>query len=169
MDGMMEIRFSADTFPELVKKTAAFVEKERWALDKTVSGAAQEVATNQQPMQMHATPTVPAAPISTFSQAPVAPANAAPFPTQQPLYQQPPTYQPPVQAPVQTAPAQVPSAAPGYQLEDLMRAGSALTDAGKGQAVQGLLAQFGVQAAVQLPPEQYGNFAAALRSLGAQL
>lgn len=74
----------------------------------------------------------------------------------------------PPAAPV-APPQSLPGAAPTYSLEDLMRAASSVIDAGKRPALEAALAQYGVQAMTQLPPEQYGNFAAALRSLGAQL
>lgn len=65
---------------------------------------------------------------------------------------------------------QVPtSPAPGYTLEQLSRAGAALiaADPGKREQLIALLHQFGVEATTQLPPEQYGAFATALRGMGA--
>ena len=44
-----------------------------------------------------------------------------------------------------------------------------MRDPAKGQQAQALLAQFGVQAVTQLPKERYGEFATALRGLGANL
>jgi len=79
----------------------------------------------------------------------------------------PPLLQPPV-APPTTAPT-LPTNAPTYTLDDLMRAGSSLADAGQREAVVNLIAQFGAPALAQIPPERYGEFAAALRGLGAQL
>lgn len=66
--------------------------------------------------------------------------------------------------------SQVPtSSAPGYTLEQLSRAGAALiaADPGKREQLIALLHQFGVEATTQLPPEQYGAFATALRGMGA--
>ena len=68
--------------------------------------------------------------------------------------------------PVNPAPV---ATAPAYAMEDLARAASQLMDAGKQQDLLGLLAQFGVQALTQLPKERYGEFATALRQMGAKL
>ena len=85
---------------------------------------------------------------------PVAPT----VPTQQALVQAP---QPP-QAPVQT---QIPT----YTQQDLALAATQLMDSGKQADVLNLIASFGVQALTQLPQEQFGNFATALRTLGAKI
>lgn len=114
---------------------------------------------NPTPAPQPAAPAVPvaAAPIAqTFPKAanlaaPVAPAT---------------TYAAPTATPVNSAPV---GAAPSYAMEDLARAASQLMDAGKQQDLLGLLAQFGVQALTQLPKEQYGTFATALRQMGAKL
>lgn len=114
---------------------------------------------NPTPAPQPAAPAVPvaAAPIAqTFPNAanlaaPVAPAT---------------TYAAPTATPVNSAPV---GAAPSYAMEDLARAASQLMDAGKQQDLLGLLAQFGVQALTQLPKERYGEFATALRQMGAKL
>ena len=87
----------------------------------------------------------------------------------------PTTAQP--QAPAPPAPAEAahaqqqaaPTAAPRYTLEQLTHAATPLIDAGKQTELQQLLGQYGVQALTQLPQEQYGAFATALRGLGAKL
>ena len=66
------------------------------------------------------------------------------------------------------APA-VPVTAPTYTLDQISRAGAALVDAGKMDALLGLLAKFGVAAVTQLQPDQFGVFATELRALGAQI
>lgn len=63
----------------------------------------------------------------------------------------------------------VPTAAPQYTLEQITKAGADLVQAGRLDQLQALLAQYGVQAVTQIPPEQYGAFATALRGLGAAL
>ena len=68
--------------------------------------------------------------------------------------------------------AAVPLAATlGYTLDQLARAGAEIASQGpdKLAAANALLAQFGVQALTQLPKEQYGAFATALRGLGAKI
>ena len=116
-----------------------------------------------------------AAPASAPASAPAAVAPApAPAPVLTPASQ-------PAAAPI-AAPAPVPApqpmaapvplaAAPAYTIEQLAHAGADLymRDPAKGQQAQALLAQFGVQAVTQLPKERYGEFATALRGLGANL
>ena len=71
-----------------------------------------------------------------------------------------------VNAPVASA---VPTGAPTYTLDMIARAGAALVDAGKMDALCGLLAKYGVEALTALDPVQYGNFANDWRALGAQI
>ena len=89
----------------------------------------------------------------------VAPATPQPVQTQQMAPVTPPPVQ---QAPVQTA-------APSYTADDLARAAMTLMDSGRQGDLINLLAQFGTEALTQLPPEQYGAFATALRGLGAPI
>lgn len=100
-----------------------------------------------------AMPTAPAAPAA----APIAPANA------QQLVQQP------VAQAASAVPAPVPTTTPTYTLEQLAVAATQLVDAGRRNELITLLGQFGVQALTALPKEQYGNFATALRQMGAQI
>lgn len=74
-------------------------------------------------------------------------------------------------APVANVPvaSAVPTGAPTYTLEMIARAGTALVDAGKMDALCGLLAKYGVESLTALDPAQYGNFANDLRALGAQI
>lgn len=74
---------------------------------------------------------------------------------------------PPVSVP--TAPI-APTAPPcTYTIEQIQTACAPLMDAGKQQELIGLLSQFGVQSLPQLPKEQYGAFATALRGMGAKI
>ena len=83
----------------------------------------------------------------------------------------------PQQAPVtvissavpQQASAAVPTATATYTIDQLAYAASPLIDAGKLPEVQALLGQFGVNILTELPAEQYGAFATALRGLGAKI
>lgn len=114
------------------------------------------------------------APPTNFTQAPQAVVPTAPSPQVQPYSPpnaatpaaNPAPVQPPIQQSVQTAPT---AEAPTYDLNALACAASPLMAQGKQQALQSLLAGFGVQALTQLPPERYGEFATALRGLGAQI
>ena len=72
--------------------------------------------------------------------------------------------------PVQQAPAAaVPTSATTYSMDDLARAGMALMNSGHQAELQQLLVKFGVNSLPELPVEQYGAFATALRGLGAQI
>lgn len=102
-------------------------------------------------------------------------AKAAPAPTPDPAPapSAPPVTTAPTPVPVTvSAPPPVttaPTAAPQYTLEQLTKAGADLAQAGKMGQLLALLTQYGVQAVTQIPPEQYGAFATALRGLGAAL
>lgn len=70
----------------------------------------------------------------------------------------------------EAVPQSVPVAAPAlYSLDDLARAGMSLMDQGRQADLQQLLHQFGVSALPQIPKEQYGAFATALREMGAPI
>jgi hypothetical protein len=82
----------------------------------------------------------------------------------------------PVAPPVTAAPitppaATVPTAPQTYSMEQLGVAATQLmeTPGHSQQELISLLAQFGVQALTQLPKEQYGAFATALRQMGARI
>ena len=111
------------------------------------------------------------APIPAPTPAPQAPpaANVAPqtAPVTPPPQPQPQGNVVPMTAP----PVQAPTAGPSYTAADIARAGAALIQANPGiqPQLQALLQQFGVQAAMDLKPEQLGTFANALRGMGAKL
>lgn len=73
---------------------------------------------------------------------------------------------------VTVAPIQqpAPTAAPApYTLEQLSLAAAPLLDAGKTEELSAIMQSFGVVSLQQLPAERYGEFATAIRSLGAQI
>ena len=104
-------------------------------------------------------PVQQAAPAMTQPVQQMAPVTPQPVQTQQMAPVTPPPVQ---QAPVQTA-------APSYTADDLARAAMTLMDSGRQGDLINLLAQFGTEALTQLPQEQYGAFATALRGLGAPI
>lgn len=65
--------------------------------------------------------------------------------------------------------AAVPTSGKTYTLDELASAAMLLMDRGMQVQLQELLAGYGVEALPMLPPEQYGNFATALRGMGAQI
>lgn len=81
----------------------------------------------------------------------------------------------PVSAPAATAPASgaatpaPTAAAPAYDFNTLANAASPLMLAGRGPELTALLSTFGVRAMTELPPDRYGEFATALRGMGAKL
>ena len=88
----------------------------------------------------------------------------APIQQQAPVQQQSPVQQ---QAPIQQT--AVPTANPGYTIEQLAVAGTQLVDAGKREELLQLLSLFGVKALMELSKEQYGAFATELRGKGAKI
>lgn len=77
---------------------------------------------------------------------------------------------PPVQVMTQSVPVtQVQTSTPSYTLDDISRAATTLMDAGRQGELIGLLKQFGIATLPDLPKEQYGAFATALRGMGAQI
>lgn len=58
---------------------------------------------------------------------------------------------------------------PKYTVDQIMAAGAMLMDAGKVNELMNLLHSFGVQAVMDLKPEQLGAFVTALRELGAKI
>ena len=105
-----------------------------------------------------------------------APAVQAPAPAQQPATTTPPPAMPTAPAPVAPNSPAVPPAAgmplappPQYTVDQIMQAGATLMDAGKVQELMNLLHSFGVNAVMDLKPEQLGAFATEMRKLGAQI
>ena len=98
----------------------------------------------------------------------VQPQQAAPAPQ---VTAAPPQAQtPPVLVLTQPAPVtQVQTSTPSYTLDDISRAATTLRDAGRQGELIGLLKQFGIATLPDLPKEQYGAFATALRGMGAQI
>lgn len=78
-------------------------------------------------------------------------------------------------APVSNAPVSYPAPniplaqPPQYTVDQIMAAGATLMDDGKVNELMGLLHSFGVQAVMDLKPEQLGAFATAMRELGAKI
>lgn len=102
-------------------------------------------------------------------------APAAPMAGQMPVY--PSNQYAPVQSPAQMPQLSQPvpqsgvplAQPPQYTIEQVMKAGGALMDAGRVDDLSNLLRSFGVVAVSDLKPEQLGAFATALRGLGAKI
>ncbi len=99
--------------------------------------------------------------------APTQPVTPAPTQPVTPAPTQPVTPAPtPTPAPVSAVPL---ASAPQYTVDQIMNAGAALMDAGKIEDLMNLLHSFGVQAVMELKPEQLGAFATEMRKLGAAI
>ena len=72
-------------------------------------------------------------------------------------------------APVQAPVTAVPTTERTYTLDELANAAMTLMDKGMQTQLQELLAGYGVEALPALPKDQYGNFATALRGMGANI
>ena len=72
-------------------------------------------------------------------------------------------------APTTAAPTAPAAPDESYTLEALVKAGTALVDAGKMPQLLALLGKYGVPAVTQVPKEAYSAFGAELKALGAQL
>lgn len=80
-----------------------------------------------------------------------------------------PVQQPAPVSPVQTPVTAVPTTERTYTLDELANAAMTLMDKGMQTQLQELLAGYGVEALPALPKDQYGNFATALRGMGANI
>ena len=99
------------------------------------------------------------------------PVSAEPVTLQMPVQTVPmaapaPVANAPVSYPVPSVPLAPP---PQYTVDQIMAAGATLMDAGKVNELMNLLHSFGVQAVMDLKPEQLGAFATAMRELGAKI
>lgn len=98
------------------------------------------------PAQTQSIPVTPVAPVT-----PITPVQSAPV------------------TPAQQAMSPVPTTERTYSLDELANAAMTLMDKGMQNQLQELLASYGVEALPALPREMYGNFATALRGMGANI
>ena len=134
-----------------------------FALAKTAGNCKEET-------QVDATKVTPVvqqtvAPAETAAQTTTTVPSTPPVQNVQPV----PTTQTAQTAPVAPAVIPVPTAtaAPTYSMEQLAVAATGLIDAGKMQDVQNTLASLGAQTLMDLPQEKYGEFASAIKAIGA--
>lgn len=140
---MFEVRITIEA-PELagaINNLAAAMGGAKLGPQQTATPAGQQPMTNPK----------------TNAPAPVPP---APLPSPGPAAQAMPSY------PAPNVPLAQP---PKYTVDQIMAAGASLMDAGKVNELMNLLHSFGVQAVMDLKPEQLGAFATGLRELGAKI
>lgn len=154
---MLEIKVTVNC-PELAELADAI--RGRCAAPGAPAAPAAPTALTPPPAA-HVVPVVPVVPVTPAS-APV----TTPAPVSAPTM---PVPTDPVSAPAAPVATPAPTAAPSYTSEQLAKVGADLVQAGKMPQLLALLAQYGVQAVTQLPPEQYGPFALALRGLGGNI
>lgn len=126
--------------------------------------SAQIAQATQQPVSVMTGQAVPVQQSIMSPAAPVSVQSGAPQPS---VIPQPGQVSQPI-APAQQQ-AAIPTASHNYTLDELASAAMLLMDRGMQAQLQELLAGYGVEALPMLPPEQYGNFATALRGMGAQI
>lgn len=138
-----------------------------FALAKTAGNCKEETqvdATKETPVvQQAVAPTETAAPTTTTVPSTPPVQNVQPVPTTQTAQAAPVAQNTaPAASPVPTA-----TATPTYTMEQLAVAATGLIDAGKMQDVQNTLAYLGAQTLMDLPQEKYGEFASAIKAIGA--
>lgn len=144
---MFEVRITIEA-PQLagaINNLAAAMDGAKLVPQQTATPAGQQPMTNPQ--------TNAPAPTS-------APVPPTPLPSPGPAAQAMPSY------PAPNVPLAQP---PKYMVDQIMAAGASLMDAGKVNELMNLLHSFGVQAVMDLKPEQLGAFATGLRELGAKI
>lgn len=115
------------------------------------------------------TPTAQIAPVTPITPVPSALVTPVAQPAPATPVQTTPAAQTVPVTPVQPATSPVPTTERTYSLDELANAAMTLMDKGMQNQLQELLASYGVEALPALPREMYGNFATALRGMGANI
>lgn len=151
----------ANIITETVKRVAEI--QQPGEVNQTTSGVCPTVPPVNAPVAVPATSH--SAQIARATQLPVQAMTGQPVsqPTAVPV-------QPVVPQPgVTQQPVAIPTATRNYTLDEIASAAMVLMDRGMQAQLQDLLAGYGVESLPMLPQEQYGNFATALRGMGAQI
>ncbi len=157
---MAQITVTFDNFEDMKEFAEKFLGTEK----VPVSLGEKEVPAQTQSIPV--TPVAPVTPITPVQSAPVTPV-AQPAPAT--LVQTTPAEQIVPATPAQPAMSTVPTTERTYSLDELANAAMTLMDKGMQNQLQELLASYGVEALPALPREMYGNFATALRGMGANI
>ena len=121
------------------------------------------------PAQTQSIPVTPVAPVTPITPVQSAPVTPVAQPAPATLVQTTPAEQTVPVTPAQPAMSPVPTTERTYSLDELANAPMTLMDKGMQNQLQELLASYGVEALPALPREMYGNFATALRGMGANI
>lgn len=157
---MAQITVTFDSFEDMKEFAEKFLGTEK----VPVSLGEKEVPAQTQSIPV--TPVAPVMPITPVQSAPVTPV-AQPAPAT--LVQTTPAEQTVPVTPARPAMSPVPTTERTYSLDELANAAMTLMDKGMQNQLQELLASYGVEALPALPREMYGNFATALRGMGANI
>lgn len=157
---MAQITVTFDSFEDMKEFAEKFLGTEK----VPVNLGEKEVPAQTQSIPV--TPVAPVTPITPVQSAPVTPV-AQPAPAT--LVQTTPAEQTAPVTPAQPAMSTVPTTERTYSLDELANAAMTLMDKGMQNQLQELLASYGVEALPALPREMYGNFATALRGMGANI
>lgn len=157
---MAQITVTFDSFEDMKEFAEKFLGTEK----VPVNLGEKEVPAQTQSIPV--TPVAPVTPITPVQSAPVTPV-AQPAPAT--LVQATPAEQTAPVTPAQPAMSTVPTTERTYSLDELANAAMTLMDKGMQNQLQELLASYGVEALPALPREMYGNFATALRGMGANI
>ncbi len=157
---MAQITVTFDSFEDMKEFAEKFLGTEK----VPVSLGEKEVPAQTQSIPV--TPVAPVMPITPVQSAPVTPV-AQPAPAT--LVQTTPAEQTVPVTPAQPAMSPVPTTERTYSLDELANAAMTLMDKGMQNQLQELLASYGVEALPTLSREMYGNFATALRGMGANI
>ena len=157
---MAQITVTFDSFEDMREFAEKFLGTEKDPV--SLGGNVMPVQTRSMPV----TSVAPVTPITPVQSAPVTPV-AQPAPAT--LVQTTPAEQTVPVTPAQPAMAPVPTTERTYSLDELANAAMTLMDKGMQNQLQELLASYGVEALPALPREMYGNFATALRGMGANI
>lgn len=133
-------------------------------LANAIFALANAAGNSKEETQMDAAKVAPVVQQTVVPTETVAPA-ATTVPSTPPVQPVPTTQATPTAPPVNPVPTA--TATPTYTMEQLAVAATGLIDAGKMQDVQNTLASLGAQTLMDLPQEKYGEFASAIKAIGA--
>ena len=133
-------------------------------LANAIFALANAAGNSKEETQMDAAKVAPVVQQTVVPRETVAPA-ATTVPSTPPVQPVPTTQATPTAPPVNPVPTA--TATPTYTMEQLAVAATGLIDAGKMQDVQNTLASLGAQTLMDLPQEKYGEFASAIKAIGA--
>lgn len=157
---MAQITVTFDSFEDMKEFAEKFLGTEKVPVN---------LGEKEVPAQTHSIPVTPVAPVTPITPVQSAPVTPVAQPAPATLVQTTPAEQTAPVTPAQPAMSTVPTTERTYSLDELANAAMTLMDKGMQNQLQELLASYGVEALPALPREMYGNFATALRGMGANI